>query len=118
METLQEEIEVEGLKEDANPKNVDMSDEQIKSQINTAIKDEKLRVKATQSMAQARKNLGLIALEEPRFKPTNMLEELIHTMRWNPEALFECTVYRLLEFESVLCAHILWVKARENKWNC
>ncbi|MCK9279251.1 MAG: hypothetical protein M0P71_01295 [Melioribacteraceae bacterium] len=105
-------------KEEKEEETLSVTEEEVKSQICNAIKNDELRKKANASLTKARKNLGLIALEEKKYKPENTLEELIHAMKWEPEVLFECTLQKLLEYESVLVAHVLWVRARENKWNC
>lgn len=68
------------------------------------------------TMTVLRQKLGILPLESPDYVPTSELEEVIYNMRWNPSYFENCGIYELHEKEMVLCSHILWVKARENRW--
>ena len=68
------------------------------------------------AMENLRKKVGLLPLESPDFEPKTMLEEVIYNMRWNPRFFSDCDILTIHEYEMVLCAHITWVKGRENRW--
>ena len=90
---------------------------QAKQLFNEAIKDGSYRERAEQILATADKKLGIVALESPNnYEKGNLIEEILHYMRWNPGYLFDCDLEKLHEYEMALSAHIVFVKAKENHW--
>ena len=61
--------------------------------------------------------VGISALETPdSYAKGNLVEEIIHYMRWEPHFLFECNVDKVHEYEMALSAHVTYVKGKENQW--
>lgn len=89
---------------------------QIRKIVVSIIGDEKETKKFERALYNLRKKIGLLPLENSSYRPQGDLEEIIYTMRWNPVAFSECSLYFLHEREMILCSHIAWVKGRENQW--
>ena len=101
-------------KEDVKEKEPDVDVDAI---LALAIDDNSYRDRARRVMERVDKKLGVRVLEKfENFEQGNLLEEIIHYMRWNPDFLFDCPLETLHKYEMVLAAHITYVKARENHW--
>lgn len=103
------------IENDKNQKRID-DDKKINELVSNIIGDESEERKFKKALDELKKKIGLLPLESSNFKPTNKLDFVIYTMRWNPEHFFECSIDELHAYEMVLCAHICWVKGRENRW--
>lgn len=91
--------------------------EKVNAEIMAMVFDEEAKAKADKMIAYVDKRFGLNALEnESSYEEGNLIEEIIHYMRWDPEFLFDCQVKKLHEYEMALAAHIVFVNARSNHW--
>jgi hypothetical protein len=112
--------EVVETKEIATKEEQDNNDDEseIKDLLKLVIEDNSYRQKAKNIMERVDRKLGVWTLEAPQnFAQGNLLEEIIHYMRWTPDFLFECPLEILHQYEMVLASHITYVKARENHWD-
>jgi len=93
------------------------NDAEIEAILAIAIEDSSYRKKARAIMDSVDRKLGVWVLEAPHnYNKENLLEEIIHYMRWDPDYLFDCPLNKLYKYEMVLASHITYVKARENHW--
>lgn len=94
-----------------------LEDEEIRRIIIPILKDKEESIKFERALNQLRKRIGLLPLESKEYVPDGQLETVIYMMRWNPSFFMNCDLNELHESEMVLCAHIAWVKSRENRWS-
>jgi hypothetical protein len=113
--TIQHEPSQQDL--DMEKQKIESDTEEVNELLNIAIDDASYREKARELLSKVDRRLGIWVLEDPNhWTQGNLLEEIIHYMRWEPHWLFDCPINKLHEYEMVLAAHITFVKARENHW--
>jgi len=89
----------------------------ILEMFNDAIQDDDTREAGERWIKKAREQLGIRALEDPdAWSKGNLLEEVFHYMRWEPNFLTSCDINKLIELENCLSVHIVYVKYKENEW--
>ena len=109
-ETIAETVTAEEIVSKEEPEDVD-------ALLTMAIEDNSYRDRARELMARVDAKLGVWVLESPdNWTQGNLLEEIIHYMRWCPDYLFDCPLEMLHKYEMVLASHITYVKSRENHW--
>ncbi len=109
---------VEEVENSSKEEIVNEEEEQdIDALLEVAIEDNSYRNKAKDIMRRVDKKLGILALEDSKnWTEGNLLEEIIHYMRWSPDYLFVCPIEILHQYEMVLAAHITYVQSKENHW--
>ena len=90
----------------------------IEKIVQQALGTEEERENVRNTVKTLLRKVGAMAVAyEDGYTPGNMLEEVLHYMRWKPGYLFECPVDKAHEYEMCLASHILYVKIRENYLN-
>jgi hypothetical protein len=89
----------------------------LNAQIQEEVFDKDLQKEVDRLVEYVDRRFGLRALDkEESYEEGNLIEEIIHFMRWDPEFLFDCEIKKLHEYEMALAAHIAFVRARSNHW--
>jgi hypothetical protein len=105
----------EQIKEEVVEEQITKSDQEVKDRIELCINSKVGRKKAWDNIREIRKNLGIRALENKLFKPTNDIEELFHDVRWERGFLESIGVLELCSLENMLAAHIIYIQTEKNK---